>query len=669
MNPKKIIPPAPLNQSKFGIDSAAQWLLVSPARYEDYTKVVTRFDNFKIDAVLVITGVIKCKNMFDSFKNKTTDPRRGQRIVVTLTDKEGYEVDAAAFGRPGFDWLPFHVNDTVTIRGTVSIFNNQYQISGAKIVQKNLLGRVIPIYGPIRGTAGARFNEMVDKNVDFIDVAGNLVEYETGWGKGSSITEHPIFNRYKTAADLIEELHDPSTLESGLNACKAASLLSAYSLIRKAKIRSESKEPVPKSIILIPTDAVEYAMKLLPFPPTNDQNAAMHSIAKALRSPMPLSGILSGDVGSGKTATFLVPLIAAHKMGSRCMIMAPNLLLIKQIAAEIRQYFPGIPVCSITGDGIDGDPDNSIIVGTTALVGWVKKNPIKRKPNFLVIDEQQRFSVDQKNALAAEYTNVLEATATPIPRTAALVAYGDKSLFILRQIPVKKNIETFIVSNRHSNYIENSILQSVLGGTEQAAIIYPLVSGKEEEDSAVSVGEAFKGWSELIPHHLIAVLHGKLTDAEKVEVIRSFKAGEKKLLLASTVIEVGITLPDLKKMLVVDADKFGLVTLHQLRGRLARLGGEGVMMLFVEDEQSESIERLEILVKHSDGFSVSEKDAEQRGFGDFLSTDGDEQSGKTKSLFMGVKIGPLEIDAASKIMENMTKPTNTSQRVGFSPRC
>lgn len=659
---KKIEKTKSLDPSRFGIDSASQWLLVSPIRYEDYSIVINNYSALEAGMTYVISGKIVKKVLYCG-KQESKNFKTADRIAITLEDQDGNLLAVNAFGRPGFEWQPYNINAQVIVRGQLKEFNGQLTLQG-KIVDKKLLGRIVPIYGQIKNTAGARLSEMVDQNVDYIDVAGEIIESETGWNE-SEIRNHNIFQRYKSAQDLIEELHDPLTIQGGRFALKSAAFLSAYALIRKAKMRAAVREPNTKSIVLIPQGGIDSCLRRLPFSVTGDQLRAVQGIASELRSPYPLDGILSGDVGSGKTATFLIPLVAAHEAGARCVIMAPNLLLIKQIAKEIKTYFPTISVCTITGgkDGIVGNPEGSILVGTTALVSWFRKHKDFGRPHLLVIDEQQRFSVEQRSSIAANFTNILEATATPIPRTAALAIYGDKSLFLLKEIPVKKRIETIIVSPEDNSTIDNLVKDILRDTNEQIAIVYPLVSSTDEKNQDISVINAAQIWGTKIDPSLITVLHGKMTDDEKVAAIEEFKAGKTKLLIASTVIEVGLTVPELKTLMVVGAEKMGLVTLHQLRGRLARHGGEGLMLLYVEDLESESIERLQILVDHFDGFTVSEKDAEQRGFGDFLSIDGDAQSGKTKTLFLGVKIGPKEIDSVSRAIEELTPKSPIKPRI------
>ena len=636
----------PLEPKKFGITSGAQWLLIAPSRYDDYTAITDDYNALELGSIAVVSGKIAELVMYDG-RSRTSSIHYCDRISIVLINNYGGTINLGSFGRPGYEFQHVNVGSEVVIRGKVVEFNMEKQLTNLTLVTQDKIGKVFPIYGSIRKTAGERFQRAVNQHFHWIDAAGELVEAETGWNDPNSPFSIPNEIGFSRGEDLLRALHKPTSLEEGLRAIEAAQALSALSLIRKAVKRRSQIEPNPQSMISVTPELLNENIQKLPFAATAGQKHAMENIAKALRSPFPLDGLLSGDVGSGKTATFLVPLVSAYFAGAKCMILTPNLLLIKQVAREIKEFFPTVEVCTVTGEGINGDPHTSIIVGSTAILGAFKKKKLGPSPNFLVIDEQHRFSVEQRNSIAAPYTNVLEATATPIPRTAALAAFGNKSIFILRDIPVVKDIQTEIAFREDAKRARDFLLESLHNGRDQVAVIYPLVGSENADNGLKSIYEAKENWKKCVPEELIAVLHGKMTDEEKEEVIRSFRAGEKRFLIASTVIEVGLTLPDLKRMMIIGADRMGLVTLHQLRGRLARHGGEGDCLLFVENPDSEAVERLQILVDHIDGFTVAEKDAEQRGFGDFLSTDGDEQSGKTRTLFMGVKVGPREIEWAA----------------------
>jgi ATP-dependent DNA helicase RecG len=281
--------------------------------------------------------------------------------------------------------------------------------------------------------------------------------------------------------------------------------------------------------------------------------------------------------------------------------------------------------------------------------------------------------VAQREAVRASWTNLLEATATPIPRTAALAVHGSTDLHMLHEIPVDKKVDTRIFDRSSALEARNSVLRAIVERGEQAAVVYPMVEATEEADAKRSVMEAINTWSRYVAPEKIAVLHGRLSDEEKMSVLESFRAGERRLLLASTVIEVGVTLPELKAMLVIGAERFGVLTLHQLRGRLARHGGHGEFALFSESADPEALERLNLLIEHSDGFTLAERDAQVRGYGDLLGIDGDSQSGSTRTLFQGANVGPREIAFAANLYEKLTRahattgPAPAQSSLGVAP--
>lgn len=650
--------PKPLDPEKYGLDSETEWPLVCPAYYEDFLNVAKSYGSLIVGTQALVEGIIESKKLYMGNGAVTTNPAYANRMSISLKNTQGESIKLSAFGRPGFDWLDKKEGDSVLVTAKVGEYEEKIQLSNVVRVRPDQAGRILPVYAPLKRTKGARVAAMVDANLDSLELTASLVEAETGWHHRNTIVDPAKLTGFATARDLLNALHRPKSIEQGEKARAGAEALSAMVLLHKTDVRTNAIEANSKSIINVKQADLDALKKRLPFPLTPDQNKGIDGIAASLRSPFPMRGLLTGDVGSGKTLTYMLPAIAAHLAGKKVVIMTPNLLLIKQIAREIKTFFPEIDVCTVASagsGGIDGNPNSGVIVGTTAILSGIKKGTIKSLPDCLIVDEQQKFSVSQREQICGKHTNILEATATPIPRTAALAVHGRKDLFVLRDIPVVKKISSSIVSRENAKAARDSLLASVRGGKDQVAVIYPLVSTEDAEKGKTSVVQAEANWQKHVPADQIAVLHGKMSDEEKVSVINSFRSGEKKLLLASTVIEVGVTLPDLKKMMVVGAEVMGVVTLHQLRGRLARNGGNGHFMMFADNPSPETLDRLQLLVDHSDGFTLAEKDAEMRGYGDLLGTDGDSQSGVTRSLFLGVKIGPEEIVKAAGIFDSHKK--------------
>jgi ATP-dependent DNA helicase RecG len=649
-----------LDMAKFGLVTEAQWLLFSPMRYDDYKTLTDDFRKLHLGNVAVVDGTIVSKKLYDSRKQETTKVNMAVRLAVVIKDRHGSTINVSAFGKPGYAWKNYEKGSRVIIRAKPDRAFSGYglELPNPEIVSKDLLGQIVPIYPPLRVTKGAKFKVEVDRHLDLMDVAAQIVEADSGWHDKDAPISMSEMTGFDNAKSLLMSLHRPSSVARGEDAMRAAKLISAYTLVRKTAERAKQIKVDPRSIINIDMREIEALKKRLPYPLTNDQHKSVDGICLSLKSPKPMDGLLSGDVGTGKTATFMLPMVAAFKAGKRPMLLTPNLLLISQFAREMNTFFPEVPVCTVNGKGIQGDPSNSIVIGTTALINAMKKGKVGRMPDFLVVDEQHKFSVEQRESLNDSHTNKLEATATPIPRTAALATHGAHDLFLLRDVPVKKNIVTEVCGAEDGKRAGQAIIEALRRG-EQAAVIYPLVTASEDvegeapkNDAKKAVSSAADNWKKYVPLEEIAVLHGKMKDAEKEAVLSDFREGRKKLLLSSIVIEVGVTLPELKTMLVTDADRFGVVTLHQLRGRLARHGGEGHFVLFSENtEDPDCLERLNLVADNTDGFDLAEKDAEVRGYGDILGIDGDGQSGVTRALFQGVKIGPKEISFAANLFE------------------
>jgi ATP-dependent DNA helicase RecG len=425
--------------------------------------------------------------------------------------------------------------------------------------------------------------------------------------------------------ELMLALHTPKSLDEASLALNETRRLAAYSIIVNAR-RLKRRDPLPASAIKIPASLLDALIKCVPYTLTQDQLRTVNEIVADLALPYPMRRIISGDVGCGKTLTFMIPALAVQKLGLRSVVLTPNTLLADQFVREVRAiYGDEAPVVAVTAAtkslALDGNP---VLVGTTALLNRLKN---AEPPSLLICDEQQKFSVSQKQALAQIGTNYLEATATPIPRTTALITHGAMDVSIIRQMPVVKNIATHIVQAAEIVRLYSHTKRVIEAGG-QVAIVYPLVDNPEKEKKSVTA--AYQTWSQRFPGQ-VGMIHGAMKEAEKIEAISKLKDGTHNIAIVSTVIEIGLTLPALKSMVVVNAERHGTSTLHQLRGRVARHGGNGHFFLYLPDAISESTaQRLNLLERFSDGFSLSEYDAQMRGYGD-LFDDAERQHGNSRS--------------------------------------
>src|SRR5690606_14166300 len=275
----------------------------------------------------------------------------------------------------------------------------------------------------------------------------------------------------------------------------------------------------------------------IPFPLTYDQRKAIWEIVQDLNAPHPMRRILSGDVGTGKTLTFMVPAVAAYQAGASVAIIAPGKLLVRQLAKELREYFPGIPVTEVVG-GKDL-PDNGIVIGTTAVT--IACEASNRTFDFVITDEQHKFSVAQRKVLLADCSNLLESTATAIPRTVALVSMGGMDVSMLKECPVQKEILSRIITRKKQAGLFEFIKAQIAQGGH-VAIIYPLV---ESQTTGSTVEAALDRFAKTFGDR-VGIIHGRQKADVKDETIRKMLAGEIDILLSSTVIEVGLTLPSLK---------------------------------------------------------------------------------------------------------------------------
>ncbi len=367
-----------------------------------------------------------------------------------------------------------------------------------------------------------------------------------------------------------------------------------------------------------------------------------------MKKGYPMNRLIQGDVGSGKTAVAGGAVYSAVKNGFQCALMAPTEILAAQHFETLSSLLENTDfrIALITGSTpakekrliksnlANGEID--LVIGTHALI----QNDVEFKNLALVItDEQHRFGVNQRSALTSKGKNVhtIVMSATPIPRTLALMIYGDLDISVLNELPPgRQKIRTDVVNSSYHQRIYKFIRNAVDSG-RQAYIVCSLVEeGETDLIPAVQYAEelantAFKGYN-------IGILHGKMKSADKEKIMKSFADGDVKILISTTVVEVGVDVPNATIMVIENAERFGLSQLHQLRGRVGR-GTEQSFCILVSDSESETAkERLAIMKKYSDGFKIADEDLKQRGPGDFF---GNRQHG-LPDLKVADMIGDME---------------------------
>ncbi len=412
---------------------------------------------------------------------------------------------------------------------------------------------------------------------------------------------------------------------------------------------------------------VHQFIDLLPFRLTNAQKRVFSEIEKDMESDRIMNRLVQGDVGSGKTVVAVLALFKAAKSGYQGALMAPTEILAKQHYTSIAPMLEplGIKTVLLTGSTAPKEAKTIIeeiscglvdlVIGTHALL---EDRVVFKNLGLVVTDEQHRFGVRQRAVLSqkGENPDMLVMTATPIPRTLALILYGDLDISIIDELPPgRKKVETYVVDNSMRERINKFIRKQVAEG-RQVYIVCPMVEESDtvEAQSATELAEqlAYKTFSDL----RVALVHGKMKPAEKESVMTEFAAGRTDILVSTTVIEVGVNVPNASLMVVENAERFGLAQLHQLRGRVGRGEYSSYCILFNEGKTDVSRERMLILSKTSDGFVISEKDLELRGPGDFFGT---RQHGipelKIANLYKDVEILKKAQKAAEKIITSDRK--------------
>jgi ATP-dependent DNA helicase RecG len=401
----------------------------------------------------------------------------------------------------------------------------------------------------------------------------------------------------------------------------------AIALRRGARVKE------PKGALIEVTDRLrEHMLTILPFTLTAAQQRALNRILDDMQSDVPMNRLLQGDVGSGKTAVALLSMLAAMENGYQTALMVPTEILAEQHARNIKRLLAPTPyrVELLVGSlraSVKRKLHAAIAAGEVhACVGThavIQEAVAFDKLGLVVIDEQHRFGVLQRAALRERGFNpdVLVMTATPIPRSLAMTVYGDLDVSVIDELPPGRTpVKTVVVGEDQRAGVYKGVEREVRAG-RQVYVVYPLVEESEKMDlkDATRMFEHLR--DRVFPHFSIGLVHGKMKPTEKEEVMRRFVAGETQILVSTTVIEVGVDVPNASLMIIEHAERFGLSQLHQLRGRVGRGAEQSYCVLLASDKQtSVARERLGIMEETSDGFRIAEKDLEIRGPGEVMGT-------------------------------------------------
>ena len=475
--------------------------------------------------------------------------------------------------------------------------------------------------------------------------------------------------------EAIQKIHFPKKFEDFDNARKRLAFEELF-ITQLALLEIKNNYGKEKTGISFRKDVkMSDIIEKLPFKLTNAQKRVLEEINTDMEKDKPMNRLLQGDVGSGKTVVAIVAAYKAVKSGYQVAIMAPTAILATQHLESFKDIFENLGIrCELLISAITkkkkteileklekGEID--ILLGTHAML---EENVKFNKLGLVVTDEQHRFGVKQRTTIVekGENPDVLVMTATPIPRTLAMILYGDLDISIIDELPPnRKKIDTFAVTKQLEDRVNNFIKKQIQEG-RQAYIVCPLVEENEEMDLK-SVTELWKKYKEnTFKEYRVEYIHGKMKPKEKDEIMAKFKNGEIDILISTTVIEVGVNVPNASIMVVEDAQRFGLAQLHQLRGRVGRGEYQSYCILKYEGKGENTRKRMKVMCETNDGFIISEKDLELRGAGDFFGT---QQHGlpefKIANLFEDIAILKKAQNLAEKIIQKDPKLENEQNKL------
>lgn len=468
---------------RLGVTSWEQPLLCVPKAYADFSKVLS------LEEALPKNGVPAEEGLFSLIVSEipVVVPEPKRRVILSATDGM-LSVKIVVFDDQGRDlpyWRGLRIGDRINIRSILHSRNGTLQFTSPEPVPDAMVGSVFPRYPSRRGVVsenalyGATRHALRNNLKDTVQA---ILRSLSPMDEAQVCTNARL--KYSSLSDLLRDLHAPATMAAAEIASVEVRKLAAYSVVINAQ-RMKRQNPIAASALRVTSEDADRLIAQLPLKLTADQAQGISEIIKDLSRPIPMFRLLSGDVGTGKTITYAVPAVAARNAGHLVAILTPNSVLVEQLAGEIAGFFGrDVPLMVVTGGSkrrLDLS-SNPIVIGTTALLSRLKAQSACLA--MLIVDEQQKFSVSQKQAVVETGTNLLEVTATAIPRTTALVTHAGMDILILRDCPVSKNIQTRIVSATDAERLFSHTVK-VLATGAQVAVVYPLVDDPEQEKRSV----------------------------------------------------------------------------------------------------------------------------------------------------------------------------------------
>ena len=610
--------------ARLGLQTLGDLLYFYPRRYDDYSQLKPIHKLWYGDVVTVV-GTIQ------SVIARTVGPHNRSIVEVIIHDGTG-ALRLIWFNQP---WLEnrFRKDDTISVSGKIDQYLGRLQMSGPDwepVEVENLhTNRIVPVYPLTSQVTQNKLRKLIHQVVTY-------------WAP--KLTDHMPAS-ILAAADLLDlktsllQVHFPDSQEQLKFARQRLAFDEIFFLQMGVFRQKRNWQEATATVYEVTDEWMQAQLAELPFVLTGAQKQALADIRTDLRSGRPMNRLLQGDVGSGKTVVAGIASMIVNLSGAQAAIMAPTSILADQHYRNLSAMCAspdGKPnslrleqVRLLVGDTPEKDKQEirelladgtiKLLVGTHALL----EDPISfMNLQLAVIDEQHRFGVEQRAILRSKGNNphLLVMTATPIPRSLALTVYGDLDLSIMDELPPgRQEIHTHVLLPRERERAYSLIRSQVEAG-HQAFIVYPLVEESEKSELLAAREEHGRLQKEVFPRFKMGLLHGRMRPEEKDAVMLQFRNGEYQVLVATTVVEVGVDIPNATVMLIEGANRFGLAQLHQLRGRVGRGDSQSFCLLIPDHEDAVENERLNAMTETNDGFILAERDLQLRGPGDFLGT-------------------------------------------------
>ena len=601
--------------NKLGIYTIKDLLYYFPRQFEDRSvikKIAQLEDEEKVTVKALITNI------------ESYTPKKGMTITrIDVKDDTGFA--KLTFFNREYIKNTFRVGDSILAFGKVKkngrfVELNSCELEYLSASPKNI-GKLVPVYPLSYGVTNKDIMNTVRMVFESKDI--KIPEYMPEY----------ILKKYRLCGIeyAIKNIHFPKDKES-LKIALYRLIFEELLVLQLGLFMYKGGSSDEKGILFKRNQRLDEVLKSLPFSLTRAQNRALNEIIDDMCSEKVMNRLVQGDVGSGKTVVALLALAECVFNGYQGALMAPTEILAQQHYESFTETFEdiGINVELLTGsvtkkqkEGIlqrakDGEID--ILIGTHALI---EDNVEFKNIGLVITDEQHRFGVRQRGKLSSkgESPDILVMTATPIPRTLALILYGDLDISIIDELPPgRQPIETIAVEKKKRGKVYNSLVRREVDKGRQVYIVCPLVEESETLDitSATETAEEIK--RDFFPDLRVGLLHGKMKPSEKDTIMTAFKNNELDILVSTTVIEVGVNVPNSTLMIIENAERFGLAQLHQLRGRVGRGKHQSYCVLIYGSNSEVCRKRMNIMEETNDGFKISEKDLEIRGPGEFFGT-------------------------------------------------